>query len=223
MPLSRTVLTLAAFAAAAVPSTASAAGTLQPGARMQTPVGSCTMNFAYTDGTSTYLGSAAHCVEPGQEVADADGDIFGKVALRGDPDSTIDDYSFIKVDAEDKRRVSPQVKGHPGYPTGVTTPAETRFGDTLQVSGYGLLFDTLALTRERRVGVLASDDEYRYRTFAPILFGDSGGPIVHQRTGKALGIISRLCVGLCTEEGPTVQGILAFAAKRNLHLTLLTR
>jgi hypothetical protein len=40
--------------------------------------------------------------------------------------------------------------------------------------------------------------------------------------GKALGIISRLCAGACSEEGPTVQGILAKAASRGFAVTLRT-
>ena len=45
---------------------------------------------------------------------------------------------------------------------------------------------------------------------------------MHVGTGKALGIVSRLCVGVCSEEGPTVQGILAKAASRGFSVTLRT-
>jgi hypothetical protein len=45
---------------------------------------------------------------------------------------------------------------------------------------------------------------------------------VHIGTGKALGIVSRLCAGACSEEGPTVQGILAKAASRGFSVTLRT-
>ena len=41
-------------------------------------------------------------------------------------------------------------------------------------------------------------------------------------TGRALGIVSRLCAGTCSEEGPTVQGILAKAASRGFSVTLRT-
>lgn len=223
----RAVLRLIAIVAAVSAvgaSSASAAGTLQPGALVESDTGSCTLNFAYTSGANVYLGTAAHCVDaPGQAVRDGDGDEFGTVALMGDPDSNADDYAFIEVDAADRARVSPQVKGSPQYPTGVTTPAQTQTGDTLALSGYGTGFSLLALTRERRAGVLISDDANEYRTVAPLIFGDSGGPIVHARTGRALGIVSRLCVGLCTEEGPTVQGTLTKAAARGLPLRLMTR
>ena len=52
--------------------------------------------------------------------------------------------------------------------------------------------------------------------------GVQGGPLVHIGTGRALGIVSRLCAGTCSEEGPTVQGILAKAASRGFSVTLRT-
>jgi hypothetical protein len=126
------------------------------------------------------------------------------------------------VDAEDVGRVSPAVKGHPTYPRGVTSSTQTAVGDQLQLSGYGVGFGSTQPTQEQRRGTLQFDDADEYTAAAPLIFGDSGGPIVHIPTGQALGIVSRLCVGLCTEEGPTVQGILAKAAARGLSLTLRT-
>jgi hypothetical protein len=48
------------------------------------------------------------------------------------------------------------------------------------------------------------------------------GSTVPVRTGKALGIVSRLCAGACSEEGPTVQCILAKAAAAGFSVTLRT-
>ena len=45
---------------------------------------------------------------------------------------------------------------------------------------------------------------------------------MHVGSGKALGIVSRLCAGACSEEGPTVQGIIAKAASRGFPVALLT-
>jgi hypothetical protein len=217
------VAALVALASLTATASASAAGTLQPGAISQTDVGRCTLNFAYTDGASTYLGTAAHCVSAvGQEVRDADGAAFGDVAAVGNADQTATDWAFIKVRPAALGRVSPRVKGHPQYPTGVTTAAQTSTGDLLQLSGFGLGFELLPLTQEKRQGVLISDDPETYVTVAPLIFGDSGGPIVQVRTGRALGIVSRLCIGVCTEEGPTVEGILAKAAAAGLRLRLVT-
>ncbi len=221
-PIYRSLLGAIA-ALALLPAAASAAVTLQPGAYHETDAGSCTLNFAYSGGGTTYLGTAAHCVERiGQRVRDIEGTEFGSVAFIGDADQTVWDFAFIEVDTEDLARVSPAVKGWPAYPKGSTVPADTLTGDTIQISGYGLGYDTNTFTQERRQAIFSADDPEWYAVNGPIHWGDSGGPLVHVKTGKALGIVSRLCVGPCTEEGPTVQGILAKAASRGYSVTLKT-
>lgn len=42
------------------------------------------------------------------------------------------------------------------------------------------------------------------------------------RSGKALGIVSQPCIGTCSEEGPTVQGIVSDAARSGFPVTLRT-
>ena len=153
---------------------------------------------------------------------DIEGTTFGKVAFIGDADVTEWDFAFIEVDAEDVSRVSAAVKGHPAYPKGSTVPADTLTGDTIQLSGYGLGYGTTPTTQERRTAIMGFDNTELYDVSGPIHWGDSGGPLVHVRTGKALGIVSRLCAGACSEEGPTVQGILAKAAAAGFPVTLRT-
>ena len=218
------IATFATMALAiALPGAAQAAVTLQPGAYHETDAGSCTLNFAYSGGGKTYLGTAAHCVASiGQTVRDIEGTTFGKVAFIGDADVAEWDFAFITVDAEDLSRVSPAVKGHPAFPKGSTVPADTLTGDTIQLSGYGLGYGTTPTTQERRQAIMGFDNTELYDVTGPIHWGDSGGPLVHVRTGKALGIVSRLCAGACSEEGPTVQGILAKAAARGFPVTLRT-
>ena len=209
--------------AIALPGAAQAAVTLQPGAYHETDAGSCTLNFAYSGGGTTYLGTAAHCVASiGQSVRDIDGTDFGKVAFIGDANVTEWDFAFIAVDPEDVGRVSAAVKGHPSFPTGSTVPANTLTGDSIQLSGYGLGYGTTPATQENRKALMGSDDAELYTVSGPIHWGDSGGPLVHVGTGRALGIVSRLCAGACSEEGPTVQGILAKAASRGFPVSLLT-
>ena len=216
-------LTTALTAAALAPSAASAATTLQPGAYHETDAGSCTLNFAYSGNGKTYLGTAAHCVASvGQRVRDIDGTEFGSVAFVGDANTTTWDFAFIEVDAEDVGRVSPAVKGHPSYPKGATSAADTLSGDSIQLSGYGLGYGTTPATQENRKALMGFDDAELYTVAGPIHWGDSGGPLVHVGTGKALGIVSRLCAGACSEEGPTVQGLLAKAASRGFAVTLRT-
>jgi hypothetical protein len=215
---------LVALSVLAPAGVAQAAQTLQPGAYHESDDGSCTLNFVYTRGTDTLLGTAAHCVPAGvgTRVRDLDGVEFGTVSFMGDENVTEWDFAFIKVDPEDVGRVSPAVKGYPQYPKGFTTPGETRTGDVVQASGYGLGFGTTRPTQEQRKAILSYDDAELHTLTGPIIFGDSGGPFVHVRTGKALGIVSRLCIGVCSEEGPTVQGLLDKAASRGYAVTLRT-
>ncbi len=223
-PRSALLLFALALAAAvlAAPGMALAAGALQPGSFVRTDTGECTLNFAYTDGASTYLGTAAHCVGGvGQVARDKDGVPFGEVAVRGDPILLADDYALIRVRASELSRVSPRLKGSPRYPTGFTVPTDTRNGDAVQLSGFGLPFRLLPLTQQRRIALMGRDNGSSYQVIGPLLQGDSGGPLVHVRTGRALGIVSRLCVGLCTAQGPTVQGILARAKARGLVVRLI--
>jgi hypothetical protein len=70
--------------------------------------------------------------------------------------------------------------------------------------------------------VLTYDDAETFGVVGPLIHGDSGGPLVHIPTGKALGSETGLCVGLCTDEGPTVQGILAKAAAAGFPVELRT-
>ena len=214
---------LVALILAVAPAAAQAAVTLQPGAYHETDAGSCTLNFVYLGGGTTYLGTAAHCVDSiGQRVRDIEGVEFGSVAFIGDENDTAWDFAFIRVDAEDIGRTSAAVKGWPAYPTGSTVPADTLTGDSIQLSGYGLGYSTTKQTQEQRTALHAFDDTEVYAVNGPIHWGDSGGPLVHKRTGRALGIVSRLCIGTCTEEGPTVQGILAKAAASGFAVTLKT-
>jgi hypothetical protein len=215
-----TVLTACAFLAFAP----AAGAQIQPGAYHETDAGSCTFNFAYSGGGETYMGTAAHCVEAvGQPVRDEAGRTVGEVALIGDEAATETDWAFVRILPAYAAEVSAAMKGNPTYPrTGFTRSGETSTGDRLQYSGYGLGFDLTAPTRERRFGLLTYDDEAVYTTLGTLIFGDSGGPIVHVPTGKALGIVSRLCIGLCEEEGPTVEAILSQAAAKGLPLTLRT-
>ncbi|HVE74681.1 MAG TPA: trypsin-like peptidase domain-containing protein [Mycobacteriales bacterium] len=228
---SRALLAAAAviIAATAVWSApAGAAGeTIQPGAYSETAVGGCTLNFVYNGtGTNlgkTFIGTAAHCVkEIGDEVSLASGEVFGDVAFIGDENSSAPDFAFIQVRSAFLSRVSPAVKGYPAYPTGVTSPQDTVSGDLVQISGHGLGFGFTAVTQEKRVAVMGYDDADVHEVTGPIDFGDSGGPLVHVKSGKALGIVSRLCIGLCSEEGPTVAGLLAKANAAGFGVTLRT-
>ena len=216
----------AAFFITAAP--AAAQDPIQPGDYMETGGSACTLNFVY-DGTGgqagrTFMGTAAHCVSKvGDDVALEDGTVFGDVALIGDADATAPDYAFIEVRPAFLGRVSPALKGHPTLPRGgYTRASETAVGDQIQQSGYGIGANLTNVTREQRRSVLTYDDAEMHQIVGFSIFGDSGGPYVHLRTGKAFGIVSRACLDICQEEGPTVEGLLAKAAARGFTVQVRT-
>ena len=217
---------LAAAAAFSAPAGA-AAQTIQPGVFAASEVGGCTLNFVY-DGTGanagkTYIGTAAHCVEQvGDQVWLDNGEVIGTIAYLGDQSTVGADFAFVEVKPELVGRVSAAVKGHPSYPTGVTTPQETDAGDDVQISGHGVGYDLTTTTQEKRTAILGYDDDAEYDVIGPIHWGDSGGPLVHIASGKALGIVSQLCLGTCTEMGPTVAGMIASAAENGFGVRLRT-
>lgn len=218
-------LTLALAVAALTPAASARAATdpIQPGDFVGTSVGGCTLNFVFTGGSKTYFGTAAHCVKRvGETVETLAGEPFGRVALIGNAKVTAQDWAFIEVLPEYLSRVRSAVLGNAGAPRKVTRAAETRAGDLVQFSGYGVGYDLLNVTREQRRGVIMYDDPREYTLVGLDTWGDSGGPIVHTKTRGAYAIVSRLCIGLCTSEGPTVEGMLAAAAARGLYLTLRT-
>jgi trypsin len=201
------------------------ANPLQPGDIVNGPVGQCTLNFVF-DGQGSlagnvYFGIAAHCVEPGNVMSSTGYAAFGTAVY---DDDAFTDFALIQVNTAVVPHVSSTVKGHPGLPTGVTSFAETNVGDTLKFSGYGLGFSSTSVTQERRVGVLISDNASTYCAEGPILFGDSGGPVLHGPTGKALGIVSALSISLvsCSPTGPTVQASLNRASLDGFPIALRT-
>ena len=222
----RTRVCVAVIAAFFVTSAAPAAAQdpIQPGDYMETGGSGCTLNFVYDGAGGTYMGTAAHCVEKiGDDVALEDGTVFGDVAFIGDADTTEGDYAFIQVRPAFLGRVSPALKGHPTLPRGgYTRSSETSVGDQIQQSGYGVGASLISVTREQRRSILTYDDAEMHQILGYSIFGDSGGPYVHLPTGKAFGIVSRLCVGLCEEQGPTVEGLLAKAAAAGFPVQLRT-
>lgn len=75
--------------------------------------------------------------------------------------------------------------------------------------------------------VLWSDTGTTYRVEAPIVFGDSGGPVLHEPTGKAIGIVSHIVAGCCAGpgvwvQGPNVHHLIAEATDDGFEIELLT-
>ncbi|HEV7886422.1 MAG TPA: trypsin-like serine protease [Acidimicrobiales bacterium] len=211
------------------PRAVAAAPLVQPGEYVETPTAICTLAFVFAGASGgpqagrTFVATAAHCVgSVGEPASLSDGTVFGHVALIGDANAFEADYAFIEVGAGALGRVSPAVKGHPTMPTGSTVSSGTAVGDRVLQSGYGMGFEYTAATRESRQSVLTYDNHEAAGVAGAVIFGDSGGPLMHAASGKALGIVSRACINACEEEGPTIEGVLAKADARGWKLRIRT-
>jgi hypothetical protein len=213
---------LVAVGAVLVPGGARAADTaIQPGAEVNSSVGQCTLNYVFRNGGTLYIGTAGHCSKnAGDVMTDQNGVRIGTVAFR--IQSGDDDFTLITIDPARYGDVNPAVRNW-GGPTGSTVSTQTNAGDVLLLSGYGLVFSTLAQTRGRP-GILADDTPTAYFAELPSIFGDSGGPVIEASTGRALGIVSGigLTIPPSTLLGPTVEGTLKTLAAHGLSVQLVT-
>jgi hypothetical protein len=210
---------------ALLPLRAADAASIQPGDFMRQGDTGCTLGFVVTSGADTYFLTAAHCVEVPSEVSIGDGTVIGDAVAEGssidDPPEAANDWALVRVRPHLVSSVVPTVRGG-GTPSGVALAGETGFGDLIKHSGYGIPWEITNLTREQRYGVLWGQDAQTWTSIGTDSFGDSGGPVMHVETGRALGLVSRLCLGTCTSVGPTIEGIFAEASVLGYQLTLRT-
>ncbi len=209
---------------------------VHPGDRMVVGNAACTVAFVFdgqgSESGEVFMATAAHCVEAG---------VGASVQINGmsdfaevewvhpdwDGEDLATDMALLRVDSNHHNQVQADVRGHSQSPTGVTSPNEGSLGDVVQLSGHGTGFGFHPLTREERVGVVWSDTGNTYRIEAPLIFGDSGGPILHESTGEALGIVSAIMAGCCVGpgvwmEGPNVHHIIDEAADDGYDIELRT-
>jgi hypothetical protein len=207
----RTLPIALAALAFALPANAPAAPrvtAIQPGAQVSTPVGNCTLNYVFQEADGTkYIGTAGHCAHTGQVARTLSPNReIGPVVWRENSAAPGIDFALIRIDPARYAEVEPAVRMY-GGPTGVTSASETQIGDLLEVTGYGIVFGAAETTRHR-VGILLSDSDHEYVADMIAVNGDSGGPVLHSRTGKALGVVSRYNLPSSTDIGPTVGRIL---------------
>ncbi len=176
----------------------------------------CTLNFVFDGPQHVYIGTAGHCVNTGSTVHTYGFPSFGTVVA--EPGGV--DFALIQVDPAVEGHVEASVNGHPYAPAGVATDEETHRGDVVAVSGYGTGAHWHDATRENRWGVHIGEVESTFVAATPISPGDSGGPVVHAPTGKALGVSARIeaCAGFpptaecglppVQTAGPTVEAVL---------------
>jgi hypothetical protein len=146
---------------------------IRPGASLG---GYCTFNWVFYDEVdpadpdaeqSAYIGTAGHCTDEVGERVSLPGSVeIGTVVYDSEVVGSDVDFSLIELDADRIGQTNPTMLGW-GGPTGAITADELRFG------------------------VLVGWTEDEYIADMPAVWGDSGSPLLHHDSGKALGIISR--------------------------------
>lgn len=181
---------------------------IQPGANVVIGSNSCTLNFVFETATKKYIGTAGHCGTVGKIAkSSSPSKDIGPIVYSENSGAPGIDFALIEIDSSRWSEIQPAVRTY-GGPVGATTPSETDVGDVVLVTGYGLGFSLTPTTRDR-AGVLVQDNANEYVTNMVAVNGDSGGPVLHSKTGKALGTVSRYNLPLSTDIGPTVERILA--------------
>lgn len=185
---------------------------VQPGMDFIMATGSCTLGFLARDAhnESLYGLTAGHCVSPNETVYVSRGGIaLGTTVLRNE---TMD-WAIIRLDQPDS--AAPSVLGR-GGPTGLREAGQADRGELLCAIGQSML----AIAAPQRCGPYLYQNgvpyDYQFANGIPVYSGDSGGPVIHNDTGQALGIL--IAVGF----GIFAQSILDQATVQGLELRLLT-
>jgi hypothetical protein len=211
-------------ALALAPATASAwapaaTAPVHPGVQTETQGAQCTSNFVFTDGSSTYLGQAAHCsgtggatetngcdsgslpegtavtvsgaTKPGTMVYNS----WIRMQAAGESDEETcqyNDLALIRLDPADVARTNPSIP-HWGGPTGVGTAAALDDVYTYGNSSLRLGITLLSPKRGKVVQVSPGGWSYDLYTLTPGIPGDSGSAFLNS-TGQALGVLSTVAI-----------------------------
>jgi hypothetical protein len=221
---SAVLVALLALAVALLSPTASSAwapaksAPVHPGVQVFTAGAQCTSNFVFQEGSSVYLGQAAHCSGTGGQT-ETDGCSSGSLPLgapvevkgaskpgtlvynswltmqekgEADPDAcAYNDLALIELDPADVGSVNPSVPGF-GGPTGLGTVGG--IGSTVYSYGNSELRGGIA-TLSPKQGVVAQNEgggwSHVVITLTPGVPGDSGSGFLNG-TGEAIGVLSTL-------------------------------
>lgn len=219
-----TLVVAALFAALMlVPSAASAwapatTGTVHPGVQTFTEGAQCTANFVFEEGSTVYLGQAAHCSGTGGQT-ETDGCTSGSLPLgtpvevsgasrpgalaynswlamqaAGETDAdtcAYNDLALIRLDPGDVGRVNPSIPGY-GGPTGLGTVGD--LGSTVYSYGNSELRLGIAQLRPKQ-GIVVQNEgggwSHVVATVTPGVPGDSGSGFLNEK-GQAFGVLSTL-------------------------------
>jgi hypothetical protein len=206
---------------AAAPAWAPAAtAPIHPGVQVSTEVGQCTSNFVFAEGSTVYLGMAAHCAGGGGPT-DVGGCDTGSLPLGSPVEVTgasrlgtlaysswltmqevgetdpatcrYNDLALVQLHPADAARVNPSMP-HWGGPVGLG--GRTPLGS--KVYSYGNSSLRLGLTLlSPKVGLSLGDGgrgwSHNVLTLTPGIPGDSGSAFLDSR-GRAVGVLSTLAI-----------------------------
>ena len=204
----------------------------------------CTLNFVFEDPQGAlYIGAAGHCVESfktdGSENLLRDGSRFGELVFHSPLTYSLDglglpehydDFSLFAIDPARYDEVDPTVAVI-GGPTGVASPSDVGMGHEVLVYGHGIATDPVAELHARR-GIVQRMDGETYGAAFYATSGDSGSPVIHAPSGRAIGIVSSYgATHMWAVErdepqgfiqGPTVEHILGMLSEAGFDLSLVT-
>lgn len=191
---------------------------IHPGVQVFTAGAQCTSNFVFQEGSSVYLGQAAHCSGTGGQT-ETDGCSSGSLPIgtpvevkgaskpgtlvynswlamqangEADPDTcAYNDLALIRIDPADIGNVNPSVPGF-GGPTGVG--AVGGLGSTVYSYGNSELRGGVTKLSPKQGTVVQSEGDgwsHIVGTVTPGIPGDSGSGFLNG-SGEAIGVLSTL-------------------------------
>ncbi len=192
--------------------------TVHPGVQVFTEGAQCTANFVFQEGTSVYLGQAAHCSGTGG-ATETDGCTSGSLPLgtpveiagasrpgtlaynswltmqaRGETNPDVcayNDFALIRIDPADVPKVNPSIPSF-GGPTGVG--AAGGLGSTVYSYGNSSLRAGITQLSPKQGVVIQNEGNgwsHVVATLTPGVPGDSGSGFLNG-SGKAIGVLSTL-------------------------------
>jgi hypothetical protein len=191
---------------------------VHPGVQTFTAGAQCTSNFVFEEGSTVYLGQAAHCSGTGGET-ETNGCTSGSLPIgtpveitgaskpgtlaynswltmhaKGETDENTcayNDLALIRIDPADVPNVNPSVPGF-GGPEGVGQAGEP--GSTVYTYGNSELRGGIAQLSPKQGILLANEGggwSHIVSTLTPGIPGDSGSGFYNE-AGEAIGILSTL-------------------------------